>query len=92
MISGDAERPSTLPMLKPLNTHATARPRSFSGTDLAMTSVAAAGEMPSPRPTSTREMNSALVSPATKGTAIVAADQMKTPMGNILAPPNLVAR
>ena len=37
-------------------------------------------------------MNSALVSPATKGTAIVAADQMKTPMGNILAPPNLVAR
>ena len=57
-----------------------------------MTAVAAAGETPSPKPTSTREKKSAFGSSATKGTATVAADHNATPMGSMRAPPKRVAR
>jgi len=49
---------------------------SLTGTRFAMMSTAAGGLMPSPRPTAARERYKGPTSPAKKGTAKVAADQL----------------
>jgi len=51
MMGGANRSPKTLPKLKPPKTTATALDRSCKGMDLAIKSVAADGETPSPMPT-----------------------------------------
>ena len=91
MRAGAIRRPDMVPTCMLPNTKVVALLLSFTGTFLAITSTAAGGLIPSPRPTAALDRYKAPRSPDKKGTANVATDHKKTPKGKTLSPPNLFA-
>uniref|UniRef100_A0A2P2M7A6 Inner membrane transport protein yjjL n=1 Tax=Rhizophora mucronata TaxID=61149 RepID=A0A2P2M7A6_RHIMU len=91
MRGGAKRSPLTLPTLSPPKTNATARERSSKGIDLAIRSVAADGETPSPIPTKILEKISPGINPAREGRRAVANDQVNTPISRTFLPPRFLA-